>query len=137
MKKFWNLILAISVILGTVACTDEGGFILDNYTDGFSFTAVIDHTRADIVDNDGAWQTVWSGDDTLYVTSDKGNFTFTNSVEEPSHFVSTDTEASVLRNASPLYASTITAHREHNCSTSLNLSRMELFIKGMVIHKST
>ena len=131
MKKFWNLILAISVILGTVACTDEGGFILDNYTDGFSFTAVIDHTRADIVDNDGAWQTVWSGDDTLYVTSDKGNFTFTNSVEEPSHFVSTDTEASVLRNATNIVITTL---HENDSVVDSDAGKRGLCIKGVYEH---
>lgn len=104
MKKFWNLILAICVILGAVACTNEGADISDK--DGFSFIATIEHTRADIVNNNGTWQTVWSGNDTLYVTSDKGDFSFTNSAEEPSRFVSMDTKASVLRDATNIVITT-------------------------------
>ena len=127
MKKFWNLILAISVILGTVACTEEGGFILGNYTDGFSFIAVIDHTRADVVDNDGAWQTVWSGDDTLYITSDKGNFSFTNSVEEPSRFVATDAEASVLRNATNIV---ITTQHQNGSVVDSDAGKRGLSLRG-------
>ena len=127
MKRFWNLILAISVIFGTVACTEEGGFILGNYTDSFSFIAVIDHTRADIVDNDGAWQTVWSGDDTLYVTSDKGNFSFTNSVEEPSRFVATEAEASVLRTATNIV---ITTQHENGSVVDSDAGKRGLCIRG-------
>lgn len=127
MKKFWNLILAIAVILGTVACTDEGGYIWDNYTDGFSFIAVIDHTRADIVNNDGDWQTVWSGDDTLYVTSDKGNFIFTNSAEEPSRFVSTDTEASALLTATNILIAT---QHENGSVVDSDAGKRGLSIRG-------
>ena len=36
--------------------------------------------------------------------------------------------ASVLRKAPPLYAITITAHKEHSCRTSLSLSRTEVLL---------
>ena len=127
MKRFWNLILAISVILGAVACSEDSGFIGDNDTDGFSFIAVIDHTRANIVDNDGTWQTVWSGDETLYVTSDKGDFIFTNSVEEPSRFVSTDQDASVLRDATNIV---ITTQHENGSVVDSDAGKRGLNIRG-------
>ena len=98
--------VAISVILGVAACTNDGVNISDNNIEGFSFIASIDHTRTDMVNNDGVWQTVWSGDDKLLVTSDKGNFTFTNSQEEPARFVSTDVEAAALRDATHIVITT-------------------------------
>ena len=98
--------VAISVILGVAACTNDGVNISDNNIEGFSFIALIDHTRTDMVNNDGVWQTVWSGDDKLLVTSDKGNFTFTNSQEEPARFVSTDVEAEALRDATNIVITT-------------------------------
>lgn len=107
MKTFWNLILAISVLFGVVACTNNWVNFYDNTDEGFSFIASIDHTRADMVNNDGVWQTVWSGDDKLLVTSDKGDFTFMNSQEEPARFVSTDVEASALRDATNIVITTL------------------------------
>ena len=98
--------VAISVILGVAACTNDGVNISDNNIEGFSFIASIDHTRTDMVNNDGVWQTVWSGDDKLLITSDKGNFTFTNSQEEPARFVSTDVEAEALRDATNIVITT-------------------------------
>jgi hypothetical protein len=106
MKTFWNLMLAISVLLGVVACTNDSSNISDDTNEGFSFIASIDHTRADVINNDGTWQTVWSGDDKLLVTSDSGNFVFTNSKEEPARFVSNDAEASTLRNATNIVITT-------------------------------
>ena len=99
--------LAISVLFGVVACTNNWVNFYDNTDEGFSFIASIDHTRADMVNNDGVWQTVWSGDDKLLVTSDKGDFTFTNSQEEPARFVSTDVEASALRDATNIVITTL------------------------------
>lgn len=99
--------LAISVLLGVVACTNDSSNISDDTNEGFSFIASIDHTRADVINNDGTWQTVWSGDDKLLVTSDSGNFIFTNSKEEPARFVSNDAEASTLRNATNIVITTL------------------------------
>lgn len=99
--------LAISVLFGVVACTNNEVNFYDNTDEGFSFIASIDHTRADMINNDGIWQTAWSGDDKLLVTSDKGDFTFTNSQEKPARFVSTDVEASALRDATNIVITTL------------------------------
>ena len=107
MKIFSKLMLAIALILGVAACTDGSVNIFGDSTEGFAFVASIDHTRADMVNNDGVWQTVWSGDDKLIVTSDKGEFTFTNSAEKPSLFVSTDVEAEALRDATNIVITTL------------------------------
>lgn len=107
MKIFSKLMLAIALILGVAACTDGSVNIFGDSTEGFAFVASIDHTRADMVNNDGIWRTVWSGDDKLLVTSDKGEFTFTNSAEKPSLFVSTDVEAEALRDATNIVITTL------------------------------
>ena len=99
MKKFWNLLLAVVVMFGVTACTDYSSDYWGTTEEGFYFTADIEHTRADMVKNDGIWQTVWSGDDKLYVTSDKGSFVFANSVGRPNRFVSTDDGAEALCDA--------------------------------------
>ena len=104
--------LAVAIILGVAACTNDSFNISGNDDEGFSFIASIEHTRADMVNNDGVWQTVWSGDDKLLITSDRGNFIFTNSQEEPARFVSTDTEASALRDATNIVITTL---HENSC----------------------
>ena len=99
--------LAISVIFSITACTNDGINNSGNDNVSFSFIASIAHTRTDMVKNNGTWQTVWSGDDKLLVTSDKGNFIFTNSKEEPARFVSADTEASSLSDATTIVITTL------------------------------
>ena len=99
--------LAIALLLGIAACTNDSENIWGDSIEGFAFVASIDHTRADMVNNDGIWQTAWSGDDKLLVKSDKGDFTFTNSAEEPSLFVSTDVEATALRDATNIVITTL------------------------------
>ena len=91
--------LAVVVMLGVTACTDYNAEFCGITEEGFYFTADIEHTRADMVKNDGIWQSVWSGDDKLYVTSDKGSFVFANSAGRPNRFVSPDDGAEALRDA--------------------------------------
>ena len=98
--------LAVAVMFGAAACTEEGADISGNGNESFSFIAEIEQTRADVVDNNGTLQIVWSGDDKLYVTSDKGNFTFANSANELNRFVSTDAKASELRDATNIVITT-------------------------------
>ena len=107
MKMFWKLMLAIFVILGTTACTNSSVDSVGGDSEFFSFIASIESTRTDMVNNDGIWQTIWSGDDKLLVTSDSGNFVFTNSKEEPARFVSTDVEAVALGDATNIVITTL------------------------------
>lgn len=112
MRKFWSLVLALVAAFGVVACTDYNADYWGSTEEGFYFTVDIEHTRADIVNNDGTWQTVWSGDDKLYVTSDKGNFTFVNSADRLNRFISTDEGAEALRDATNIV---ITTQHENGC----------------------
>lgn len=127
MKKFWNLISALCVVLGVAGCSTVDGDVLDSVDGGFSFIATIDHTRADVVNNDGVWQTVWSGDDILYVTSDKGNFVFANSAERPSRFVAEDEGAEVLREASNIVIAT---QHEGGCVVDSDAGKRGLALRG-------
>ena len=106
MRKFWSLVLALVAAFGVVACTDYNADYWGSTEEGFYFTVDIEHTRADMVNNDGTWQTVWSGDDMLYVTSDKGNFTFVNSADRLNRFISTDEGAEALRDATNIAITT-------------------------------
>lgn len=112
MRKFWNLVLALVAAFGVVACTDYNADYWGSTEEGFYFTVDIEHTRADIVNNDGTWQTVWSGDDKLYVTSDKGNFTFVNSADRLNRFISNSKGAEALRDATNIV---ITTQHENGC----------------------
>ena len=98
--------LAVAVMFGAAACTEDGADILGNGTETFSFIAEIEPTRADVVESGDAWQAVWSGDDKLFVTCDQGSFSFANSAEELNRFVSTDANASTLRNAKNIVITT-------------------------------
>ncbi len=127
MKKFWNLMLALYVVLGIAGCTTVDGGISDGMDEGFSFIASIDHTRTDVISNGGVWQTVWSGDDILYVTSDKGNFTFTNSASRPSRFVAEAEGAEVLREASNIV---ITTQHDGGCVVDSDAGKRGLALRG-------
>ena len=82
MKKFWNLMLAALVIFGAVACTEKE--VAPEQNAGMSFTASIDldETRTDVVFNEeeNVWETVWTGNETLFVRAGYVSYPFKNSV---------------------------------------------------------
>ena len=88
MKKFWNLMLAALVIFGAVACTEKE--VAPEQNAGMSFTATIDldETRTDVVFNETekVWETVWTGNETLFVRSGYMAYPFKNSVDNKNVF---------------------------------------------------
>lgn len=88
MKKFWNLMLAALVIFGAVACTEKE--VAPEQIAGMSFTATIDldETRTDVVFNETeeVWETVWTGNETLFVRAGYMSYPFKNSVENKNVF---------------------------------------------------
>lgn len=97
MKKFWNLMLAMLVILGAVSCSEDVDSVNVNpESEGLSFYAEFDNgddTRVDVVyDEDSKlWNTVWTGDDAITVTNvnNTKSYTFTNTVDKPNKFTCT------------------------------------------------
>ncbi|MEE0864767.1 MAG: hypothetical protein U0L61_06505 [Alistipes sp.] len=96
MKKFWNLMLvALVVMLGATACTENLDSVDVKDDAGLSFYAEIDMaaTRVDIADEDGdkTWETIWEGNESLtLVDGDTNNrYTFANSEAEPNKFTCT------------------------------------------------
>lgn len=81
MKKFWNLMLAVLVMLGAAACTETDESVDAGQTAGVSFHATFgdDDTRAYIDDADGdkKWTTIWESGDTLTVTNTADNSSYT------------------------------------------------------------
>ena len=81
MKKFWNLMLAVLVMLGAAACTETDESVDAGYKAGVSFYATFgdDDTRAYIDDADGdkKWTTIWESGDTLEVTNTADNSSYT------------------------------------------------------------
>lgn len=78
MKKFWNLMLAALVVLGAVACSENGDELTPQVErEGLSFeaTIIMDDTRTSLEKDEtsGKWNTVWSGDETLVVTDGTNN----------------------------------------------------------------
>ena len=97
MKKFWNLMLvALVVMLGATACTENLDSVDVKDDAGLSFYAEIDMaaTRVDIADEDGdkTWETIWEGNESLtLVDGDTNNrYTFANSEAEPNKFTCTE-----------------------------------------------
>ena len=98
MKKFWNLMLAALVIFGAVACTEnqEENIPEAKKEPVLSFVANIanDDTRVDLeeveVEVEGekksVWNTIWSGNDTLYVEG----YEFTNTPDAKEVFTCYD-----------------------------------------------
>ncbi|MBO5901168.1 MAG: hypothetical protein J6Q36_01970 [Alistipes sp.] len=88
MKKFWNLMLAALVIFGAVACTEKE--VAPEQIAGMSFTATIDldETRTDVVFNEeeNVWETVWTGNETLFVRAGYMSYPFKNSVDNKNVF---------------------------------------------------
>lgn len=119
--------LALSVLLSISGCSTVEN---DNYFtdgDGFSFVVSIENTRANIVNNNGAWQTVMSGNDRLYVTSDKGDFIFTNTTQNPYRFASEDENAEILRDASNIVITTL---YENGCVMDSNAGKGGIALRG-------
>ena len=101
MKKFWNLLVAVLVVMGAVACTENIDNVDGAVEQGLSFRATInlDETRSDVVFNESTekWNTVWTGDETLNVrVGGWNNYKFTNSVEDKELFVCKTANASDL-----------------------------------------
>ena len=98
MKKFWNLLVAVLVVMGAVACTENYENVDGTMEQGLSFRATInlDETRSDVVFNESTekWNTVWTGDETLNVRVGWSNYQFTNSVEDKELFVCNTANAS-------------------------------------------
>ena len=100
MKKFWNLLVAVLVVMGAVACTENYENVDGTMEQGLSFRATInlDETRSDVVFNEATekWNTVWTGDETLNVRAGYMSYQFTNSVEDKELFVCKTANASDL-----------------------------------------
>ena len=100
MKKFWNLLVAVLVVMGAVACTENYENVDGTMEQGLSFRATInlDETRSDVVFNEATekWNTVWTGDETLNVRVGFRSYQFTNSVEDKELFVCKTANASDL-----------------------------------------
>ena len=100
MKKFWNLLVAVLVVMGAVACTENYENVDGTMEQGLSFRATInlDETRSDVVFNEATekWNTVWTGDETLNVRVGWKSYQFTNSVEDKELFVCKTANASDL-----------------------------------------
>lgn len=100
MKKFWNLLVAVLVVMGAVACTENIDNVDGAVEQGLSFRATInlDETRSDVVFNEATekWNTVWTGDETLNVRAGYMSYQFTNSVEDKELFVCKTANASDL-----------------------------------------
>lgn len=100
MKKFWNLLVAVLVVMGAVACTENYENVDGTMEQGLSFRATInlDETRSDVVFDESTekWNTVWTGDETLNVRVGWSNYEFTNSVEDKELFVCKTANASDL-----------------------------------------
>ena len=81
MKKFWNLMLAVLVMLGAAACTETDESVDAGQKAGVSFYATFgdSDTRAYIDDADGdkKWTTIWESGDTLEVTNTADNSYYT------------------------------------------------------------
>ncbi len=102
MKKFWNLMLAVLVMLGAAACTETDESVDAGYKAGVSFYATFggDDTRAYIDDADGdkKWTTIWESGDTLSVTNtaDNSSYTFVCADAATGKFTCEDSDAANL-----------------------------------------
>lgn len=102
MKKFWNLMLAVLVIVGAAACTETDESVDAGQKAGVSFYATFgdDDTRAYIDDTDGdkKWTTIWESGDTLLVTNtaDNSDYTFVCTDAATGKFTCEDSAAANL-----------------------------------------
>lgn len=101
MKKFWNLMLAVLVIMGAAACTETDESVDAGQEAGVSFYATFgdDDTRAYIDDADGdkTWKTIWEDGDTLTVTdSEDVSYSFVCTDATTGKFTCNDSAAATL-----------------------------------------
>lgn len=101
MKRFWTIFAVALVALGVTACSEGADEQTAPATEGVSFYASVNmgaDSRATLEkDDQGVWNTIWEGDETLAVTADWSKFySFTNSVAEPNKFTCTEEGAESL-----------------------------------------
>lgn len=97
MKKFWNLMLAMLVIMGAASCSkDVDSVNVKAENGGVSFYAEIvngDDTRVDLEYDEVSkvWKSVWTGDDVITLVDVNDNtFLFKNTPANPNKFTCTD-----------------------------------------------
>lgn len=116
MKKFWNLMLAVLVMLGAAACTETDESVDAGQKAGVSFYATFgdDDTRAYIDDADGdkKWTTIWESGDTLSVTNtaDNSSYTFVCTDAATGKFTCEDSAAANLVGKSVTISSDSNTH---------------------------
>lgn len=116
MKKFWNLMFAVLVMLGAAACTETDESVDAGQKAGVSFYATFgdDDTRAYIDDADGdkKWTTIWESGDTLSVTNtaDNSSYTFVCTDAATGKFTCEDNTAATLVGKSVTISSDSNTH---------------------------
>lgn len=101
MKRFWTIFAVALVALGVTACSEGADEQTAPATEGVSFYASVNmgaDSRATLEkDDEGVWNTIWEGNETLAVTVDGSKlYSFTNSVAEPNKFTCTEEGAESL-----------------------------------------
>lgn len=102
MKRFWTIFAVALVALGVTACSEGADEQTTPATEGVSFYASVNmgaDSRATLEkDDEGVWNTIWEGNETLAVTTADWSkiYSFTNSVAEPNKFTCTEEGAESL-----------------------------------------
>lgn len=95
MKRFWTIFAVALVALGVTACSEGADEQTAPATEGVSFYASVNmgaDSRATLEkDDEGVWNTIWEGNETLIANVNwMHTFYFSNTPEEPNKFTCTD-----------------------------------------------
>lgn len=137
MKRFWTIFAVALVALGVTACSEGADEQTAPATEGVSFYASVNmgaDSRATLEkDDEGVWNTVWEGNETLIANINWTNkFEFSNTPEEPNKFTCTDPSILDLMVDGPVSANIYNKNAENGPNSAMGADGISIWSTCML-----
>lgn len=132
MKRFWTIFAVALVALGVTACSEGADEQATPNFEGVSFYATVNmdaDSRATLEkDEEGVWNTVWEGNETLIANINWTNkFEFSNTPEEPNKFTCTDPSILDLMVDGPVSANIYNKNAENGPNSAMGADGISIW----------
>ena len=137
MKRFWTIFAVALVALGVTACSEGADEQATPNFEGVSFYATVNmdaDSRATLEkDEEGVWNTIWEGNETLIANINWTNkFEFSNTPEEPNKFTCTDSSILDLMVDGPVSANIYNKNAENGPNSAMGADGISIWSTCML-----
>lgn len=137
MKRFWTIFAVALVALGVTACSEGADEQATPNFEGVSFYASVNmgaDSRATLEkDDEGVWNTIWEGNETLIANINWTNkFEFSNTPEEPNKFTCTDPSILDLMVDGPVSANIYNKNAENGPNSAMGADGISIWSTCML-----